>query len=383
MQLSPRWTIGGKLDYTASNYAKTKDLRHKNSLLDLDINIGGLYHAGDYNAIGLELGYARRIESVLFKVYGNTDRQYSSLINFGSFIGNQELFTTGSADGYTIGEKPMVNMTKYATLIYEHDFSPAVQWYNAFTYGHRTGYFGIKASSSVVFTEHQSNQYAYSTVLSVKGLNMLHNITLSGSHERLNNDQNVYQEQTTTGDNTTIAYYGSNEILDQMLDKIHIDYEGFYKITQVQPLWKLHIGGDYFKRQQTTTLYPFYRNQTINSYNVFARGERNWVLATNMFTIGLKASYGKGSGSAKEDEQYSSNSATQTVPVSRDRYLNEEYEYWTKPHIQGSLDIKNTWSLGNKRSIYGMITYAYTKAMNVQYVGNHFNEVRLSIGYNF
>jgi hypothetical protein len=38
--LSPAVALGLKADYTAANYAKYKDLRHKNKLMNLDVTIG-------------------------------------------------------------------------------------------------------------------------------------------------------------------------------------------------------------------------------------------------------------------------------------------------------------------------------------------------------
>ena len=48
--LGNRWTGGLRVEFEARNYAKRKDLRHKNTRLDFEFSPGIMYHAGRFAA---------------------------------------------------------------------------------------------------------------------------------------------------------------------------------------------------------------------------------------------------------------------------------------------------------------------------------------------
>ena len=50
--LGRRWTGGLRVEFEAQNYAKRKDLRHKNTRLDFEFSPGVMYHAGRFAAGG-------------------------------------------------------------------------------------------------------------------------------------------------------------------------------------------------------------------------------------------------------------------------------------------------------------------------------------------
>ena len=49
--IAPNWRLGGKIDFSAANYSKRKDLRHTNYRLDLTVAPSVMYHSGEL-AIG-------------------------------------------------------------------------------------------------------------------------------------------------------------------------------------------------------------------------------------------------------------------------------------------------------------------------------------------
>ncbi|HEY0299667.1 MAG TPA: hypothetical protein VGB84_10660 [Arachidicoccus sp.] len=383
-KVSRKWTLGGKINYEAANYAKIKDLRHINKLLNMDVEAGVSYALDNTVEIGVSYDYIRRIESIVFNMDGNTDKQYLSLINYGSFFGQKELFAgSGSSSGYTLQTNPMVNNTHRFSLLANIHINPQVELFNDFSYGIRNGYFGEKGTISIVFTEHNSKQFGYNGILSLKHYHSLHNFNIKANYESLKNMQNVYREETDAGGTTSIVYYGQNQLLDQKITNAAIGYTGYFGIKNDNPLWTLSAGGNYYRREQTTTLYPFYREEIINSYMFDIFADRNFIRDKNMYSISLGFDYGSGSGTPKDDGTYTTPSSSQTAPATRDNYLYEEYEYFTKPRVKSGLGVKYSRIINAQFTGFLQLNFAYTKAFDVSYLGNNFRSVNFTVGCTF
>ena len=137
--LSKKITIGGKVDYTAANYAKQKDLRHVNKLLDMNVTVGVSYLLNKQIELGANYYYRRSTEGLLLDMYGTTDQIYNSLISYGSFFGVMEQF---GENGYTKEgeEKPLFNEYHGGALQLKWHILPKLQFFNEFAYKSRSGY---------------------------------------------------------------------------------------------------------------------------------------------------------------------------------------------------------------------------------------------------
>lgn len=97
-------SLGARVDYTAANYAKYKDLRHKNKLMDLSATAGLTVPVASWLTVGADYRYHRSNESVTFGVYGKNDKVYKSLISYAAFMGRVEQFGNS---GYTDKSREM------------------------------------------------------------------------------------------------------------------------------------------------------------------------------------------------------------------------------------------------------------------------------------
>ncbi len=66
--LTPHLSWGGQLEYRTENYAKFKDLRHQNSLMNLHLSTGFSYELFSGWQVGLSYGYLRNVETVGFGI---------------------------------------------------------------------------------------------------------------------------------------------------------------------------------------------------------------------------------------------------------------------------------------------------------------------------
>ncbi|MFT3822558.1 MAG: hypothetical protein QM731_01510 [Chitinophagaceae bacterium] len=375
-----RLTLGARVNYEAANYAKMKDLRHVNKLTNIQATAGASYNLGHGIELGADYTYTRRIESVSFAIYGTTDKQYISLINFGSFYGLAQLHGNY---GYTSETRPLTNFTHTGALQLGLTFNENVQLVNRFSYGSRSGYYGERGTSSVVFTEHSSTLYGYEGTLSVKKQQALHSIKIKAGYEDLTNKENVYRSETSSGGNTVIVYYGQNDLLKQQVTTASLGYTAYLGISNNNPRWVLRAGADYNDRQQTVTRYPYYRKQQISSYNLHLGGERNIIKGRGMYSLLLNAAYGAGSGTAKNDGVYVPPSSSQSQPASKDNYLYQEYEFFTKPRIQLQPAIRYSYNVDKRVAPYVQLNYAYTKAFDVSFTGDTRSVISATIGCSF
>ena len=145
------FAVGMKADYTAANYAKYKDLRHKNKLMNLDFTagvLGSFKIQGSSVNVGLDYTYHRRTESVEFGTYGKGDKVYKSLIDYGALMGIVEQFGN---DGYTdkTNEMPLFEDAHGVGL--QLEFLPI---FLSASYSHATGYYGRQSQYTITYTDH-------------------------------------------------------------------------------------------------------------------------------------------------------------------------------------------------------------------------------------
>lgn len=381
-ELNSKFAIGGKIDYQSGNFAKMKDIRHVNKLLDMNLSIGATYQLNDAIEVGANYSYDRRIESVIFRIFGNRVKVFTSLINLGSFYGRSETF---SDYGYAADAslRPLTNFTQGGALQLNLKFNKKVSWFNEFTYGKLKGFFGEEGTSDVKFTDHSANQYAYKGVISAIGERDHHYISVNAAYQNLTNLENVYRRETSTAGNSIIIYYGKSEVLDRQQLKANLDYSFFRDVQMNNPKWAFNVSLDFFRRRQTTTLYPFYRDQTINSYNANAHLKRNIIKAKQMYSFALGLGYGSGSGIAKYDGLYVPPSSSQPIPTSMDLYLYQEFEYFTKPRVMADVSLQYTKKLKENIAPYAKLNYNYIKAFDTQFLGSTFGVAGISVGCNF
>jgi hypothetical protein len=379
-QLGSRWRLGGRVNYEAANYTKFRDMRHTNKLLQLDAYLGGSYTVNDHLEVGLGYGYLRRIESVKFGIYGNTDRQYLSLINFGSFYGTVELH---DEKGYTADNNPLVDLLHKASAFANVTLGPRASWFNELNFGVRNGYFGQKGTTGITYTEHAGSQYAYHGVAVIQRTGMLHHLDLRVAYQALENQQNIYRLETPQGGSSSIVYYGQSQVLDQKIRESSLHYSFHSGKIGWVPKWIFNAGVNYRSRTQQVSLYPYFRKQEINSYHLSAAVTQNRQLGQNLFTISYQFLTGGGNGTAQRDGLYAKPSNSQNTPGSKASYLNREFEYLTASRIENTVKLRYTYRVKAGQQTYLQLHYSNTNAFKVIYLQKNVNTVSATLGYTF
>ena len=146
-----RLAVGARLNYTAGTYAKQRDLRHSNTLTDMDVRTDAFLALPHNSSIGVGLVYNRRIEAMQFKTYGTTDQIYYTLIDYANRHGERETLGT---EGFTDSKNRLPLLSEHIGVTAQAKYD---RLFADITYSHRTGYYGRKSQYSASHEQHHGD----------------------------------------------------------------------------------------------------------------------------------------------------------------------------------------------------------------------------------
>lgn len=390
-----KWmSVGVRADYTSANYAKYKDLRHKNLLMDLKVAPGLRIDLGKSLSLGANYLYRRQTESVDFDTYGKTDRTYFSLVSYAAFIGRLEHY---GVDGYTNANNtmPWLDERHGVGVQLETRFLPTLSWFNHFSFSHRKGYYGRRSPYTIRMADHDGDTYTWTSRLDLPHLKerrWRHHLDFSLDAEKLCNWTTTYREQTNESGSKYYAYYTPVKTADKVFVDGSVAYTAHIlssaQSVSAAPLWTLHAGYTWLHRKQTAYVYPYYRRQRLDNASWSASLTRNIVFGRSMLTLTAGVRIGEGSGDAYEDGTFIEPSDKQSQPPQMETWLYREYEYLVA--AQRELSFSARYSFVVPRTsfpVYVGFDCLHRKAAHPQYreylVGTDHTRLRLSVGSTF
>ncbi len=385
VDVGKNWSVGGKLDYTAANYAKRKDLRHVNNLMDMYLTAGILWKPVEWLEAGADYYYRRRTEGLLLDTYGTTDQTYNSLISYGAFFGKTEQF---GENGYTKEneEKPLFDQYHGGSAQLKWEILPgSLSLFVEGGYKTRSGYYGKKSPSTVVYSEHDSRiRMAEATLLWKQGRN-LHHLQAAWQKEALANRENIYRSENEGGGLSNVNYYGTLDTTDKTLETWNVVYTGNFGIVADCPVWTVEACLSRYSRELKASVYPFYRRQKLDQTSVNVAGQHNFMKGTRLFSIRIEGGYAGGSGAPFRDGTYTTISSSQSEPDGMETYLYREYEFITCKRMNAALTVRYAQDIGHKKlKAYTSLRYALVKAFNIDYIeGDMRHRLTWTVGCNF
>ena len=379
-ELNEKISLGGKVFYQTSNYAKFKDLRHQNSRMNLKVDLGATYNPWSWLTLGLSYSYNRQNESVGFGVYGNTDRQYYTLISYGGFFGRKEAF---GESGYTSETTPLFTQSHGGALQALFTLNDDIRWFNEFSYTHDDGRFGSGDDRDIIYSTHNGTNLGYKGKFVFQKTEDSHVVELTFDKVDTENFENNYKESTDANGVSQIFYYGKNEMLDRSDFRGSVSYT-FYKSADKNRS-KYNTGARFLfdSMKSTTSVYPFYRKQTINTWQTDWYGTYNWFKNDQVFTLLLMAGYGSGGGTMKDDGVYITITDNQKRPDRRDDLLVRQYDFLTASRIHGKLSVGYERSILKNLSGYVIGSVAPKYALNSTLKEESYLQFDIQIGVKF
>ena len=386
-KINRQWQWGLRTDFTAANYAKRRDLRHQNRLMQMDLSSGVVWHPSAVCAVGVSYGWNRRVEGVSFNIAGTSDEDYYTLISYGNFYGIKQLAT--SYDGYAStsnGMIPLVDERHRVSLQLGNAPDGKVQWFNELSYASRRGYYGRESLYSIVYTDHEGQTLQEQCRFSWQAPSGIqHRWQLSAQWDELTNHEKLFNEEQQGGGLTRIVYNGKIQRLARQTLSTRLTYVGqVQKSILQQPRWMWQTALDYRRREQKTTFFPMQRRQEIGQYRCQVSASHAFAQGPGAWTLGLESAFQWGDGTACDDTNLSGGGSTTTVAVSLDRYLQHQYEYQTARQWQAGMKVRYTFAYQSFRPFVEGAFGWHQAFHRPQYVAdNHAYGATLRVGMDF
>ncbi len=360
--ISPRWRIGGKMDFTSANYSKRKDIRHTNYRLDLKVAPSIMYHSGNH-AIGFSYIFGKNSESVKAEEIGTAATSYYAFLNKGLMYGAYE---TWEGSGIHLNES---GINGFPIKELSHGVTFQFQWkelYGDIEYNHSSGSAGEKQNIWFKFptnriTSHLNYRFA-------KG-KAEHFLRLHLIWSRQINNENVLGQETSNGITTTHVY-GSNCIFERNVFSVQPEYEF------ISSRKELRFGVDISSfKSITTQMFPYSVSQTMT----YGRAYFSGTFHTGLFDLKASGSFSIGDYTEKSKKVETETEAGEP-PYRLTEYYNLQNEFVTAPRL--TLDIGLRYKF--YRGMYAEIQAGYTHGFNLEYItgANRWYET-IKLGYTF
>jgi len=376
--LGEHWTIGGALDYTSSNYAKRKDLRHKNTKMDLDAKAGVGYAKGGW-FVGLSGMFRRQTEKLTAEEIGNLGITYDAFLNKGNWYGAGGLWTDSGIHLQETGLKyyPIAENTLGAALQAQLNLFRTVTVRNELSARRSKGATGERG---IVWNDF--GRFAAADRLEMRAVLLSTLNTLRGSVEysELYNREAVSGRETVNGV-TQVMVYGYNRIYTERNLSANAEYEialgpiaPFTQWSAPFAKWILRCGVDFVQKSGISSLmYPVYKNRYYTIMSPYGSVQHNLAEGRNLYS--LSAAYRYAAGTGRRDKSYKA-AATDMIlgPYADylDTYARYDWEYLLAERHTGSVEAKYGRMLGgrSRRQLYLKIDYSLVYCTErLHYVG--------------
>ena len=328
-------SLGAKLDYKTADYAKYKDLRHKNSLMDLTATVGLSMPIGTGIEAGLNIFYHRRSESLVFATYGNSDKVYKSLISYAAFMGLTETFgERGYTDKNT--ETPLFDEYVGPQIQFEWTGLKDFKWYIEGSVLSRKGYFGKKSPYTISHNQNKGHVIDARSILEYRNKpTVRHRLTMSFELEDLTDYSNSYYELRKDNNATYYQYYTPEKIASKTWIEARATYNADLGITVNIPAFSAGFSYKLSNRDLVAIEYPYFRKQNLVTHDFECSATKNIIRTRDIITFSGGINLRTGSGKVCSDGTYTTPSDKQRKPGEMITYLYRNYEFLTKTQLGG------------------------------------------------
>ncbi|MCR5003521.1 MAG: hypothetical protein K5984_04045 [Bacteroidales bacterium] len=379
-RLSDKVSLGGKINYECGDQTKRKDPRTLNKWMDMGLSAGLMWTPSETFRIGADLRYRRTLEQITAGQYGANETNYVLYVDYGAGLSVKELFDTDENHISTSSSRPMSN-TFYGAGI-QFGFGDRTKFENEVTILHRTGYFGKKSSTTVVFEEFDGNEFRYEGNLLIPSAGGLNKVSLGAGLSTLANYRNIYTKVYTSGEETTITYSEPQKSLSRNILDLNAGFSRYAGINDDEYGWKYGLDADLKYKDQKTTYYPYYRKQNYVRVAAEIFGERKICVSKGSFTLEGRSFFSFGSGTAAEDGAYASTSSSSIV--SADSWAYWQYYYETLSRAGLHLGVRYTRPLMGVKAYIGLQDTFTSLLEDSEYLpGKTRNTAKITIGCIF
>ena len=379
-RISDRISLGGRIKYDCGDQTKKRDPRTLNKWMDLGLSAGLDWVVSDNMRLGADLRYRRTLEQITAGKYGMIDTDYFMYVDYGAGLSVKEIFQNDEGHISLSNSRPLSN--SFYGAGFQMEIGHRNKFTNEVSFLHRTGYFGKKSSTSVVFEECSGNEISYKGSFLRYGAGSLDKAWVDAALTTLNGERSVYTKVYQAGEETRISYADPQKSLDRTLINVEMGYTRYTGVKQNSFAYKYGAAVNLIGNKTKATYYPFYRNQNYTTAEITAFIQRNLSLKKGVLSLDAQAYFKTGSGKAAEDGAYASTSSTNVV--SADNWLYWQYDYETLSRAGVGLGIKHTKPIKSVKAYIGVNdNFTTLLADSDNLPGTKRNSIKLIIGCIF
>lgn len=258
VDLSGGWRLGASMDFTSANYAKRKDLRHTNYLLDMTFSPALTYTtpSGDMT-FGVDYIFRKTSESIVAEQVGTGESSYYAFLDKGLMYGKYEVWTGSGVHLDEAGVQGFPQREYFNGLGLQ--MSAGRNYYAGIEYLYGSGEAGEKQTVWYRFPSHNIGV----RLASVLDLGT-RKVYLRGTYDwRLQTNNETVLEKVVSGGVTLTEEYGSNRILSRELSRGKLEAEvvraGFEYTAAVETTAQHAVGSQ---------MYPFVAESDRSGWRV-------------------------------------------------------------------------------------------------------------------
>ena len=365
IDLAGGWRLGSSMDFTSANYAKRKDLRHTDYLLDMTVSPGVTYTtpSGDLT-LGVNYIYRKTSESIVAEQVGTGESSYYAFLDKGLYYGKYEVWSGSGVHLDEAGVQGFPQQEQFQGVGLQTGFGKS--YYADFEYLYGSGTAGEKQSVWYRFPSHNINGRLVE-IFRFPGRTLYLREYYGWRYQT--NDETVL-EKVVSGGVTVTEELGSNRILAREIVREGIEAE------VVRPGFEQRMALDIESVDATASqMYPYVTECAYGTWKVsyspaWYRGD---------FDFGCGAGFGSGWIDEK-DSLAAEDSGVLTEPFRLQDYYDMEMQYITASKADLTAFLR--WNL--PRGIYveadGAFRYAFGAGLPG---GNSRVSATLKLGWTF
>ena len=328
-------SLGMAADYTSADQVKYKDPRFKNVWMDLSLRPGILLNLGESFALGVNLEYRRTLEKISAGRYGTIERDFYILVDQGNYYGQRERFEGDVGYISLSNERPLENT--YYGLAVQAVGGRNTRLSGQLTALYRTGYFGTRSSSSVVFCEFKGPEIAFEGSLTRASGSNLHKVEANAFFGLVSNYTNSYRYDTQVGMTATVVYLGQSKSFTKNDVDARLSYTFQGGTGGYLPKWEVKAAAGMAGKFYTTTVYPFRRDRTSVAVDATVSLGRNFSAGKNIWSCAVQGAFLTGFGEPRADSMAGGGTTTLR---SFDNYSDRQFEYETAARAGAGLGLQ-------------------------------------------
>ena len=281
-------SLGAGIDYSTGSYAKFRDLRHTNTLMDLDVSGNVFLTITNSFNLGAGFEYRRRTETLKFDTFGTTDKVFRTIIDYANGYGPVETY---GGEGFTDSTHELPLFSDYLGLNVQASFK---NLFFDWTYLRRNGYYGRKSQYTALHSTHSGNFFKWNFRCYLKrNPSSLIMIDLKAHSELLRTFRTNYRKVTASINNsvTYYEYYRPVKMSDKAQQTSSLSMTACWKPAADIFLWNVIVGADFLMGKQTAYIFPDAFTKRLNAIRPYAEVERNKMFQnTSVLRCGVKSS---------------------------------------------------------------------------------------------